>query len=956
MIHLDARTGYSFMRGYGSAEDWVSRAKAIGAPALGISDYCSTWGHVPLRAAAAGSGVKIVYGVTLPVVTTLEKSQNHALVTLIAQGDIKALYDTVTLANKQSYYRPRIMWNQIDSSLVPIFTGGSMSDLMAFQRMGRGYLGLSPTKSLLMQAVEDFDIIATVSPVYPFPEQRGGFELVQAISDRQRMGETLAGGHHLLRQGEADALYKAAGINPQPNWNENIQHIVASATCDIPMATSIKIQGELQSLARRGLERRGFKESQIYQNRLEQELKIIKEKGFEDYFLFVADLVGWAKERMFVGPGRGSVGGSLIAYLIGISRVDPIRHSTRFDRFIDVGRSDLPDIDIDFPDTSRNQVFEYLKETYGDDKVARIGTLSLFGGKSAINDTARSTGVSTAIARQLGVLTEGCETLDEAFRSEGCKAILNHSPGLRDALLLEGLPRHHGKHAAGVCVTNEPITNFGAVDRDGVISLDLKMAEKVNLLKVDALGLRTLSVIDDCCSLIGMDPYDLTIGDDQDVWDTFNSNHLTGIFQFEGRAVRALTQQIKVDCFDDLCALTSLARPGPLMAGAADDWIKRRAGIEYEQPHPLVWAETSETYGLIVFQEQAMGIVRNIGGFDAVDVNRFRKAVGKKDPELLAAFREKFIEGSAGHITSSAVHNLPEEVAEQVWEDMCEFGSYAFNKSHAVAYSMISYYAAWLKTKHPLEFALAQLNSNRDAEHSKAILRELVEMGYEFVPFDPKWSEEEWTVGDYGIGDEWGHFKQALMGGFTGVHSIGPATARKMLEMRDKDPDGWIDCLTVAQRDKVLRAENTPWHDLSRMHERYQGLYDNTPETYEQFGLKWKPGRVVEDISKIEQGKGSHTFVGKLLRQQERDLNDPSYVSKRNGVRFTEATKFLNVFFEDDTGDIGCTISRWKFDEFDWLEDGKDYIIIGNIINDTGKWIFIEQIKELKNDTDTNTH
>lgn len=945
MIHLDTRTGYSFMRGYGSAEDWVSRAKAIGASALGISDYCSTWGHVPLRAAAAGSGVKIVYGVTLPVVSQLNKSQSHALVTLIAQGDIKALYDTVTLANKQSYYRPRIMWNQIDSSLVPIFTGGSMSDLMAFQRMGRGYLGLSPTKSLLMQAVEDFDIIATVSPVYPFPEQRGGFELVQAISDRQRMGETLAGGHHLLRQGEADALYRAAEVGSRNHWDvwsENTELIVQGSTCDIPMATSIKMEGSLVALAEGGLRARGHGGDGAYRRRLAEELQIIKEKGFEDYFLFVADLVGWAKERMFVGPGRGSVGGSLLAFVLGISSVDPIVHGTRFDRFIDMGRSDLPDIDIDFPDTSRDQVFEYLKETYGDDKVARIGTLSLFGGKSAINDTARVTGVDMGTARELGQISEGFDDLSGAFGSDEGGEILKRAPGLRDALLLEGLPRHHGKHAAGVCVTNEPITNFGAVDRDGVISLDLKMAEKVNLLKVDALGLRTLSVIDDACALVGIDPYGLNIDNDPDVWDTFNSNHLTGIFQFEGRAVRALTQQIKVDCFDDLCALTSLARPGPLMAGAADDWIKRRAGIEYEQPHPLVWAETSETYGLIVYQEQAMGIVRNIGGFDAVDVNRFRKAVGKKDPELLAAFREQFLD--------KAVHVLEDYeergIAEHIWEDMCEFGSYAFNKSHAVAYSMISYYAAWLKTKHPLEFALAQLNSNRDAEHSKAILRELVEMGYEFIPFSPDRSEEEWTLQERhgGCSPEF----RILVGGFTGVHSIGPATARKMLEMRDKDPEGWINCLAVAQRDKVLRADNTPWHDLSRMHERYQGLYDNDPDTYRGYGLKWAPGRVVEDISKIEVGKGTHTFVGKLLRQQERDLNSPDYIAKRNGVRFTEATTFLNVFFEDDTGDIGCTISRWKFDEFDWLEDGKDYIVVGNIINDTGKWIFIEQIKELK--------
>lgn len=936
MIHLDAKTSYSFMRGYGLAEDWVSRATAIGAPSLAVADYCSTWGHVPFRTAVRDTELKILYGVTLPVVRSLEKDPRHALVVLLARQSVQPLYDLVTLAHEQAYYRPRIMWNQIPEDLEVILVAGGASDLAAFEKMGRGYLGVPPTKNMLSFAAADFDCVPAASPVYPFPEQRQGYELVQAISDLQRIGEAVAGSHHLLRQGELDALYEAAGIQRSDVWYENSRLISERCTAQIPVATDIKVEGDLVALAQRGLGSRGLGGNQEYCNRLEEELQLVKDKGFEDYFLFVEDVVGWAKERMFVGPGRGSVGGSLLAFLLGISSVDPIVHGTRFDRFIDAGRPDLPDIDIDFPDSRRDEIFSYLKEKYGDEKVARIGTMSLFGGKSAINDTARATGIQYGVARDIGRNIEAYDSLAEFFESDEGADWAKRYPDIRKSILLDGIPRHHGKHAAGVCVTNEAISNYGAVDKEGVIALDLKNSEKVGLLKLDALGLTTLSVIDECCQLIGKDPYTLQLDNDPDVWEVFNSNHMTGIFQFEGPAVRRLTREMKVDCFDDLCALTSLARPGPLLGGAADEWVSRRMGAEWEYKHVLMEPITSETYGTLIYQEQVMAAVRDIAGFDAVEVNQFRRAVGKKDPEALAAFRDKWMEDNP----------MDEQIAAEVWEEMCEFGGYAFNKSHAVAYSMISYYAAWLKAKFPLEFSLAQLNSNRDEEHSKAILREIVQMGYEFVAFDPHLSEDRWAIKD-GV----------LVGGFLGVKGVGAATARSMLEARAKDPDGWLGKLTPAQRNKILTEHNTPWHELSRLHEKYQGLYDNNADDYQRYGLNYSRGRVVEDIANIEEGKGTHTFLGKLIKRQERDLNSEHYLKKRGGQKFNDKTTFMNVFFEDDTGDIGCTINRYKYDQFAWLNDadmeGRDFIVKGNIINDNGVWIFIEQVKEIKDATGT---
>jgi DNA polymerase-3 subunit alpha len=368
MIHLNGKTSYSFMRGYGSPEDWLRRCVEIDAPALAVADYCSTWGHVPFRAAAKGTGVSILYGVTLPVVEALEKDPRHALVVLLARQDVKSLYDLVTLAHEQTYYRPRIQWSQIPDDLEVILVSGKGVDIQAFERFGRGYLGVYPTRGTASFAAEEFNCVPIASPVYPYPNQRQGYELVQAISEKQRIGEAIVGGNHLLRKDELNALYDAAGIQWKEEWYDNAENVVQACTAQIHTATPIKVEGDLVALAERGLQCRGFSTDVKYRQRLEEELKLIKEKGFEDYFIFVADVVNWAKERMFVGPGRGSVGGCLVAYALGISDVDPISHGTRFDRFIDPGRSDLPDIDVDFPDNRRD---EDISKTSTDENTSR---------------------------------------------------------------------------------------------------------------------------------------------------------------------------------------------------------------------------------------------------------------------------------------------------------------------------------------------------------------------------------------------------------------------------------------------------------------------------------------------------------------------------------------------------------------------------------------------------------
>lgn len=953
MLTLDAKTDFSFMRGFGSPAQWIARAEELGATTIGVADYCSTWGHVPFRDKLKGTKINLLYGVQLPVVLTLDKDPRHSLVTIIAKhkdDGMKALYDLVTTAHQQSYYRPRVTWKQVrelHGLCEVIINDASISDLEAIKTVKGAYIAARPLNDQMLHFVRDsgLPVVATTAPAYPSVKERDGYQLVQAISDTHRIGEVAAGAQHWMRRSEYEATMKALGMEPQEVWFKNLAKIAKGCKAALQPATPLQLDGDLEALAREGAKLKGIDLSQEpYGPRLARELGVIREKKFESYFLFVHGLVRWAKDRMLVGPGRGSAGGSLLCFLLGITSVDPIKHGTLFERFIDITRPDWPDIDIDFPDIRRDLVFDYLRDTYGKERVARLGTLSEFGGKSALNDTAKAVGVDLAVARELGKFTEGSQAmgsfpLDRVF-NEFAPELADAHPEIKKALLIEGHPRHHGVHAAGVVVNNAPCTNWGAVDKNGTICMDMKSAENIGMIKMDALGLKTLSVIQDVCDQIGVDPWTLWNLDlkDAKVYETiFAADRVTGIFQFEGHAVRQLMKQVPVDCFDDLCALSSLARPGPLMAGAAQLWCDRRVdSTGWDYFHPLIEGHTKDTYGVICYQEQAMSIVRHIGSFTEPEVNGFRRAVGKKDPAKLATYREKFVAEAAKAFAD-------EEKANALWDQMCEFGSYAFNRSHAVAYAMITYATAYLKCYHPLQFALAQLRCSNDEDQAKQLLREISEEGHPYVPFDPHRSDATWAIVD-----------GTLIGGFDSVKGVGAKTAATLMGARAKNPQGWLDDLTPSQRDRITKPNNTPWHTLSYFGNRYTALYAD-PQNYlkpwnRNLGIRSKVLRI-KDIPPI---KGNYAFLGRITRKVVRDLNDPVAVAKRNGRLETKNTTFINIYVEDDTDEVGMTINRWKTPQYQWLLEelleGRDFFVRADIINegDGRRWLFVENLVEMK--------
>lgn len=980
MIVLDAKTDYSFMRGYGTPEQWLERCKAIGVTHFGVADYCSTWGHTFFRKAFKDSGVKLLYGVQLPVVIELDKDPRHSLVTLIARKDVKPLYDLVTLANKQSYYRPRVTWDQLKG-----FEGIIIVDhLLPFhaKRVTPVMYGGVAVKHPMLRVVPCY------GPRFPSAETRQGYELFQSISGMSRIGEVEAeSALHMMRDSEINSKFYEIATTNGFDGDADLQAEVEHITADIPKGTLIDSgikdkAAELRVRAMNGARAKGllkgkgkkevFKDA-AYAERLDRELSVIAAKQFEDYFFFIGDVVAWAKGRMFVGPGRGSSGGSLLCYFLGITTVDPIKFGTLFERFIDITRPDLPDIDTDFPQSRRDEVFAYLKETYGEHRVARLGTITEFGGKSAFNDAGKALGVPWDVTRELGKYTEGVgqgKTIsplrilgtnkEDTMLTDQHYALVEKWPQIKNVSFLvnpvkdgeepTGHARHHGVHASGVVVTENEVTNFGSLTKEATLSMDMKKAEDLGLVKMDALGLRTLDVINTTCDLAGITPeslYDLDWEDPEVYREIFSKDRVTGIFQFEGNAVRNLMKGLgKVERFDDIAALTSLARPGPLIGGAAEAWVKARKGDEEaRQLHPAL----ESTFGTITYQEQMMHIMRDIGGFSEPDVQGARRAVGKKDYAKLKSYRDLFVKGATNFFAAQGIEKSDDdsgsqEKAQALWDELEEFGSYAFNLAHAVAYGMVSFMCAWLKLKFPLQFAAACLRYAADDEQGKNLLRELKEEGYDYVPFDVAKSKASWSIQN-----------GKLYGGFDSVRGIGIATAQKMVAKRNADPETWLDELTDSQRDKLLTPYNTPWHSLTYFGDVYKELYKDPASfkrTYSPAGFK----PPVLRIKDIPEGKGSYAFIGRILRVQNRDKNSDADVAKRDGAKINGKSKFINLTIEDDTGSVGATINRFKYEDFKWLTEqdmeGRDFFFRGNIINDTGKWLFLENVVELKEAVD----
>src|SRR6202522_2935397 len=508
--------------------------------------------------------------------------------------------------------------------------------------------------------------------------------------------------------------------NPFPEFAVPPGHTIDSYFAEVcrlgfrkRLDTTIRVLGE------RGLRRRPISD---YEERLEREIDCIKQMKFAGYFLIVWDFIKYAREvHIPVGPGRGSAAGSLVSYAMEITDIDPLQNNLLFERFLNPERISLPDIDIDFCMNRRGEVIDYVTRKYGRDQVAQIITFNTMAAKAAIKDVGRALdmtyGEVDRIAKMIPT-TIGI-TIEQALEDSPHLATAYEDPKIKElidaALRLEGLVRGAGVHAAGVVIAPQPLTELVPVTRakndDIVTAYDMKAIEKMGLLKMDFLGLTTLTVIDDALKLIklnrGVDVDLATIPlDDAATYEKVFHRALTsGVFQFESGGMRDVLRRYKPNSVEDLTALNALYRPGPIQGGMIDDFIERKWGrkkIEYELPE----LETllKETLGVIVYQEQVMQIANRLAGYSLGEADLLRRAMGKKDPEAMAKQRERFARGASER-------GFPQKKVEKIFDLMEQFAGYGFNKSHSAAYALLAYQTAYLKTQYPVEFMAALLTS-----------------------------------------------------------------------------------------------------------------------------------------------------------------------------------------------------------------------------------------------------
>jgi len=713
----------------------------------------------------------------------------------------------------------------------------------------------------------------------------------------------------------------------------------------------------------RGLGRLRGEEREKYLTRVKYELELILLKGFEDYFLVISDMVRWSKDNGIpVGPARGSAAASLVCWLLRITEVNPMLFPNLiFERFIDINRHDLPDVDLDFDDDLRYRVREYLVGKYGAERVGNIGTFTMYRGKNSLDDVARVYNVPVSaveeikgglLERSSGDLRYGQTIEDSRSLFPKVEAVFHRYPDLENAQRLEGNLKGFSVHAAGLVVANGKLTDNLAVytrrepSKDGTgkligtaLSIDKYDAEYLNVLKIDALGLTTMGLIRIALGIIGMTLEELYAVplDDQKVYEGFRRNEVIGIFQFDGRAMRSVNREVKPDTFAEVCDINALARPGPLHSGAAAEYIMAKHGKKIvEQLHPVVSDITAHTNGQIVYQEQILRVVRELGGFSWEEAALVRKLISKKQGEqAFNRLQSKFMDGAS-------TLGVRETVAAKVWKQLVTAGAYAFNAAHCVSYGMLAYWCMWLKQNHPLAFYCASLQKFSGPNHKEKaldILKECAAKGIKVLPPHPLESSAQWSI----KGD-------ALLAGLVQVPGIGATTAEAMLAWREEVQRTaldtrveWEDYLEVKgigpgtiKKVTEFCAQDDPFgvYTLARQLAAIRWwIGKNGDRAHLPF-----PASRSEDVP-YEAKPGEHVWVGRVVNRNLKDIYELH--RSRTGeeldpkkVKEPQYVNYVVITGEDETGPLVVTVHRYgglyeKFKEDIWdMDPKKDLLLV----------------------------
>jgi len=881
-MEIAARTEFSFREVFGPVKEVVA------AGARGIADN-NSWGHFFFWKECKAQGFSPLLGVRFNVFPEFQQTR--------ARGDewiayakgaegLPVLYKLVALSEQQFYYQPRLLYSDLAEHSAHLCLVGApweyRPDFPYYTHVHPGNIGI-PTRTMQAASSDNY---------YPAVQDEETYRLM-ALRGGLLRGEPM----HIL---STESLINQFGYEAVDN---SVQIWEEYKVDELPIATNVKFgikdpMSVIVGLCMDQLFKRGLEENEEYMDRAEYELQLIEEKGFADYFLVITDMCEFAKQHMLVGPARGSSAGSLICWLLGITEVDPLKHSLIFERFIDINRFDFPDIDIDFPDDYRDMVFDYLGDKYGANRVARIGTIMQYKPKSALTDVSKVLNIpdwETQLVKDAMIERSGGDARasfcleDTLSLLDVGKELVKKYPQVLQASRIEGHARQTGQHAAGVVICNEPITNFCGKSRNGVAQIEKKGAEALNMLKIDALGLRTLTVLQDACDVAKLDYhmfYDLPL-DDEGAFNVLNEEKYAGIFQFEGASLQGVVRQTHVRDFNDISAATALARPGPLNSGGTAEYIERRTGQKtVAYLHPALEPITRDTYGVIIYQEQVMLAVREIGRFNWADTGIIRHIMSDRQGE------ETFLRLESQFIKGAAESDIDEKTAKKIWNGFVTFGSWAFNKSHAVSYGMVSYWCCWMKAHHPGAFAVGCLRHVKDPEQALRLLRELSKEGLDYVPVDVENSDLQWTLDSNG----------QLLGGLLNVKGIGEKHAMTIINCRTNN------IKLPAGIQKKMDNPVTPYDELFPVTNKFREVYKNP----KAFRVKDAMLCFCNDVQ--ETGKESeHIVIGKLIRKSIRDLNEESSVLKRGGKILKENTMKMTFLIEDDTGMLLCSIGRFKY-------------------------------------------
>ena len=926
MYHLTLRTEYSFKKCFGflkELHDDYSHNDVIG-----IADD-NTLGFYKLFELCKKSGKKAIYGLRVTVVkdATLKVKprgqfgKEYIIIARNYEGLQEIFKLTSIQTNKEAgnyYYRGNIGVCDIESLTGNVFV---ISTDPITERLD--FIGINHTTRPIVNAYK-WPKVYVDNNNYTTNKMRKIYELAAGNSAEKKTYP-----QHVLYRDEIRGFGDEC-IN-------NLQIIVDGCeNIEMKKAQNIEYKGDrnIFDLCYEGAVNKGIEITDpVYAERYEKEIKLIEDKGYTDYLLVVADLINSAKKFCLVGGGRGSSAGSLVCYLLNITEIDPIKHGLIFERFIDINRYDPPDVDTDFPDNARLKVTRYLEKIYGKANVKTMSTISKWKPKVTIGEFAKhmdiprfeTEAVKDVIIERAGGDARASYCLEDTLNGTDVgKEFLENFPNMINVKYIEGHAKQKGKHAAGIIVCNEPIVEYCGIDeRDGTALIDKKDAEKLNLLKIDVLGLRTLSVLQDCAKAIGMhykEYYKLPL-DDPDAYKIFQERRLGGIFQFEGEAMKSINDSAPMEKFADVVAAGALGRPGALSSGGTSRYVQLRSGnrepLYYCPKHKKI---TEETYGIVIYQEQMMFLCRDIAGMTWEDVSDLRKAASKSlGEEFFEKYRIKFVEGAM------KLSGYEEETANKAWLDISSMGSYAFNKSHSVVYGQISYWTAYMKAHYPIEFIASILNNSKDDDSSLKILREFYEAeNLVFKAVDPYKSNTKWEIID-----------GTLLGGLTNIKGIGSMKALDMIKVRNgKKP------MTPAMK-AHFDHPRTPFDILYPCKHHFGDMYDN-PLDYGVTKMSY-----IKDVDK----SGEYAIIGKMVTMDDNCVNDVQSIAKRGGELLDGPDMKVHLRLEDDTGVMMCILNRFIYQKLsqEFLREkigATWYCLIGKVMPGA-KILFIKEVANL---------